>query len=183
MYGCPDRIQRHRTFQLLRRISPPNGDPWMCMGDYKEIFLSWEKLGEDYKQTWGMEKFWETATTLGLQDLGFSGNDFTWSNGIAGDANIFVRLDRVLGNPSWRLLFGGSRVLHLPQLNSDHSPIQIFCDRTVNQIGIRGHRKKLFCFEKIWLGDIKCASVMELGWEQNNPLLSLTERTKNVVQD
>ncbi|KAL8523139.1 hypothetical protein ACS0TY_013203 [Phlomoides rotata] len=94
-------------------IAPPNHTPWLCLGDFNEIFWSWEKCGGNSHRTRSMEDFWETASNLGLQDLGFSGLNFTWSNGRAGDANILVRLDRALASADWRSLFPGARVIHL----------------------------------------------------------------------
>ncbi|KAL8554644.1 hypothetical protein ACS0TY_002728 [Phlomoides rotata] len=44
LYVWPDHGQWHRTFQLLYRMAPPNGKSWMCMGEFNEIFWSWEKL-------------------------------------------------------------------------------------------------------------------------------------------
>ncbi|KAL8470146.1 hypothetical protein ACS0TY_032861 [Phlomoides rotata] len=126
-----------------------------------------------------MEVFWETISNMGLQDLGFSGNKFAWSNGRAGEAKILVRLDRALATSSWRVLFANSRVLHLPRINSDHSPILILCDQNGSQIGGRSKRKCLFHFEKKWMEDKMCASVVESGWDQNNPLTSFADRNKN----
>ncbi|KAL8542948.1 hypothetical protein ACS0TY_003720 [Phlomoides rotata] len=125
-----------------------------------------------------MEVFWETTSSLGLQDLGFSGNNFTWSNRRVGPDNILVRLDRTLATPQWRVHFSGSRALHLPHLNSDHSHILIFCDQDSTHAGRRGQKKRLFRFEKMWLENDQCTSMVELGWDQNNPLLSLADRTK-----
>ncbi|KAL8511535.1 hypothetical protein ACS0TY_018078 [Phlomoides rotata] len=178
LYGWLDRNSRHRTFQLLRRIAPSHSMPWMCMGDFNETFWSWEKSGGNTHRTRCMEEFWETTTNLNLQDLGFSGNKFTWSNGRAGEDNILVRLDRAFANPHWRVLFSGSRVLHLPRINSDHSPILVICDHIGSLNDQKIHKKRLFRFEKMWLENEQCTSIVELGWNQNNPLLSLAERTK-----
>ncbi|KAL8513791.1 hypothetical protein ACS0TY_013051 [Phlomoides rotata] len=113
LYGWPKHNQRQQTFQLMYMIAPPNHTPWLCLGDFNEIFWSWEKCGGNSHRTRSMEDFWETASNLGLQDLGFSGLNFTWSNGRAGDANILVRLDRALASADWRSLFPGARVIHL----------------------------------------------------------------------
>ncbi|KAL8556594.1 hypothetical protein ACS0TY_004156 [Phlomoides rotata] len=99
IYGWPDHIHRYRTFQLLYKITPPNDNRWMCMCDFNETFWSWEKRGGNVHRTQLMEDFWEMASSLGLQDLGFSGNNITWSNRRAGLDNILVRLDRALAIP------------------------------------------------------------------------------------
>ncbi|KAL8473667.1 hypothetical protein ACS0TY_030494 [Phlomoides rotata] len=163
MYGWPERCNHHRTFQLIRRVAPLQDTPWLCMGDFNEILWSWEKRGGIYQRTRSMEEFWDTISQMGLQDLGFSGNKFTWSNGRAGEANIMVRHDRALANPSWRVLCENSRVLHLPRTNSDHSPILILWDHHGGQIRGRSNRNRLFQFEKIWMENEMCVSVVETG--------------------
>ncbi|KAL8491099.1 hypothetical protein ACS0TY_022939 [Phlomoides rotata] len=179
MYRWPNRNHRQQTFQLLHRIALPTHTPWLCLGDFNEIFWSWEKRRGNSHRTRSMEAFWETASTLGLQDLGFSGYNFTWSNGRVGDANIQVRLDRALANSDWRSLFLGARVIHLPRFNSDHSHIIVRCDQDGGRAGRCSRVRRPFRFEKMWLEHKHCTSVVELGWEKDNPLLSLADRTKN----
>ncbi|KAL8525122.1 hypothetical protein ACS0TY_014658 [Phlomoides rotata] len=135
----------------MHKIAPPSDTHWLCMGDFNEIFWSWEKSGGNNHRTRSMEAFWETSSTLGLQDLGFSGSNFTWSNGRTGDANILVRLDRALASAHWRSMFPGAGVIHLPRLNSDHSPILVWYDYHGGQGGRRTHGKRTIqnCGERL----------------------------------
>ncbi|KAL8464990.1 hypothetical protein ACS0TY_034463 [Phlomoides rotata] len=88
IYGWPIRALRHNTFNLLRRIAPTAEKPWICTGDFNEILWRWEKYGGNQRRTSQMEDFHTTISDLGLQDLGFIGYKFTWTNGRAGDDNI-----------------------------------------------------------------------------------------------
>ncbi|KAL8556026.1 hypothetical protein ACS0TY_003725 [Phlomoides rotata] len=62
-------------------------------------------MGGKPHRTTHMEDFRNTVSDLELQDLGFSGNSFTWTNGRTGINNIQERIDRAFANPRWRLLF------------------------------------------------------------------------------
>ncbi|KAL8515108.1 hypothetical protein ACS0TY_013991 [Phlomoides rotata] len=96
-----------------------------------------------------MEDFRQTISDLGLQDLGFQGNNFTWFNGREGVDNIQVGLDRALANPMWRLWFPAARVFHLLRFKSDHDPIFLDCELwVIVVIGKRGKERESFVSRK-----------------------------------
>lgn len=67
---------------------------------------------------------------MALVDLGFSGNPYTWDNMRECMAAIRERFDRALVNPPWINEFPQTKVLHLPRIFSDHSPIVISIDNS-----------------------------------------------------
>ncbi|KAL8459116.1 hypothetical protein ACS0TY_036548 [Phlomoides rotata] len=180
VYGWPDKHLRTNTFQLLRRLAPRDDTPWLCMGDLNEILWSWEKQGGNHHITQNMEDFRQTITDLNIQDLGSTGNDFTWTNGRSGQNNIQVRLDRALATSSWSLWFPEARVTHLPRYKSDHSPILVECEGQKVQRGARKRKKqKLFRFKKMWLEKEACGDIVARGWDQGNTQITFPERTKS----
>ena len=54
-----------------------------------------------------------------------TGGEPTWARGTSTATFKRDRLDRALYNPEWRFLFEIAKVIHLPKLNSDHSPLPI----------------------------------------------------------
>ena len=50
-------------------------------------------------------KLREALDSCQLQDLGYRGYAFTWSNKRPGDANTKIRLDRGVANEEWRVKF------------------------------------------------------------------------------
>lgn len=48
-----------------------------------------------------MRDFYHCLEDCGLEDLGFVGNPFTWTNKQAGANNIQERLDRGVANSLW----------------------------------------------------------------------------------
>ncbi|KAL8473505.1 hypothetical protein ACS0TY_030369 [Phlomoides rotata] len=111
-YGWPKRKDHPKSWQLLRRISPTTGTPWLCMGDFNEIMWAKEKRGGNTRTTKQMSDFRETTTALQLKDLGYQGSTFTWSNGRVGSESIQSRLDRALATEKWFTLFPSYMVHH-----------------------------------------------------------------------
>ena len=44
-YGAPETSNRHITWNLLRNLNAQYDFPWLCAGDFNEIFKSHEKMG------------------------------------------------------------------------------------------------------------------------------------------
>lgn len=59
-------------------------------------------------------------------DMGFSGNQFTWTNAREDMALIQERLDRTLFNASWLETLPQTQVTHLPRSYSNHCPPSYF---------------------------------------------------------
>ncbi|KAL8167875.1 hypothetical protein V2J09_009374 [Rumex salicifolius] len=70
--------------------------------------------------------FRDLIDMTGLIDMGFYGQSFTWSKGLAAGNHIAKRLDRILMNNHARLHWSEAMVFHIPKFNSDHTPL-LFC--------------------------------------------------------
>lgn len=99
-YGFPEQHHRHRSWDLLRRLSSHNDLPWVVGGDFNEILAHGEESGGLVRATGLMESFREGLLDCDIIDLGFVGRQFTWSNNRV-DLTIRCRLDRCCGNSSW----------------------------------------------------------------------------------
>lgn len=73
------------------------------MGDFNQILRSDENysISPYTLPVRGMEEFQECLTLCELEDIETRGTHFTWGNGQLED-HILRKLDRVLGNQSWR---------------------------------------------------------------------------------
>jgi hypothetical protein len=89
--------------------------PWAIIGDLNEILYSHEKDGGNPRPAGYMEAFRGVLTDCNLQDLGFTGDPFTWKRG-----RMRERLDRALVNHSWSVLFLRAALQHLEYCRSDH---------------------------------------------------------------
>ncbi|KAL4293818.1 hypothetical protein AHAS_Ahas18G0166100 [Arachis hypogaea] len=95
---------------------------WMSLsttGDFNAILHDHERRGGSVSNNPGAYlEFQSCVADCRLLDLGFMGWPFTWKRG-----NLVERLDRGLSNLNWQITFLEAVVKHLPNLNSDHSPI------------------------------------------------------------
>ncbi|XP_010556456.1 PREDICTED: uncharacterized protein LOC104825777 [Tarenaya hassleriana] len=119
-----------QLLQTHQQFVQPRGGAWILGGDFNEI------LGGDFNeilllaqhsapsfshQTPTMTRFANFLYTLGLHDLPYRGSLFTWTNKQVLNP-IAKKLDRVLVNNSWRLLFPDSSAIFRPPHPSDHCP-------------------------------------------------------------
>lgn len=79
---------------------------------------------------------------FGFFDLGFSGRNFTWTNGQLGLACIRERLDRSITNVRWHTSYPNAGVKHFSITNSDHVPL------ILSLVGGENSVPKCFKFEK-----------------------------------
>lgn len=129
------------------------------MGDFNEILYNWEKLGTRMAENYRLMAFSEFLNACFLMDLESKGCSFTWANNRDGDAFVKKRLDRVLCNVEWRVLFPNAKAYALPTIGSDHSPLllSLFAEPV--------KRKREFKFEAFWLEDAECVQIVKEAWQ------------------
>ncbi|XP_026399338.1 uncharacterized protein LOC113295210 [Papaver somniferum] len=101
------------------------------------------------------------VSDCGLEDIGYVGKDFTWTNNNIGTGSEKSRIDMALGNGNWNICFPNSKLMHLTQVGSDHSPIMLVTDSTVPNCW------KPFKFLLTWLNDANCATVIANAWNSS----------------
>ncbi|KAL5832096.1 hypothetical protein ACOSQ4_017450 [Xanthoceras sorbifolium] len=159
LYGCPHQNLRRDFWELLKRLKMGSSLPWLCGGDLNEILVSSEKLGGTNRLVSGMNDFRNALDFCNLDDLGFRGPLFTWSNKRVEAANVQERLDRFLANQQWKYLFPGALVENLDFLFSDHRPILLNLQGSRRSKAVRS-----FKFESFWLKDDSCHQVVRNSW-------------------
>ncbi|KAK3188277.1 hypothetical protein Dsin_027838 [Dipteronia sinensis] len=90
-YGNSESKQRGHAWRLMRRLRGMSDLPWICIGDFNEILSMEEKEGEVPQQRRMIEEFREAIDFCDLDDLGFRGPRFTWSNRQDGSSMIQER--------------------------------------------------------------------------------------------
>lgn len=148
IYGFPEESQKVHTWHLLSMLCSHSSPPWICAGDFNEIMWDVEKKGGLAKKFSAMQRFRDALDQCNLQDLGFSGYPFTWSNGRPNECNVQERLDRFCATEEWRLLFPFHKVEHVSRFGSDHHAIMLTFSVFKEDVPVR--RSRLFRFEEAW---------------------------------
>lgn len=164
VYGHPETDQKKNTWELLRRLAGLSSLPWLCFGDFNEVLNLNEKLGGIDRRANLVNDFREALKDCDLTNLGSTGYQFTWSNRRFGVNIVEERLDRFLGNSSWRESFQEKAAQNLISWSSDHSPLMI----EVLEKG-RGNRYSRKIFHRIHYKDMwslyeKCKEIVKKEW-------------------
>ncbi|KAF4382159.1 hypothetical protein F8388_008645 [Cannabis sativa] len=138
--------------------------PWALMGDLNLILEAKEKMGGRPFQVNEGNMLKEFMLGSGGIDLGYVGPPCTWQNARNASHHIRKRLDRVIADSQWCLLFPNASVCHLPIYGSDHAPL---C------LNMRGVNEKLcypFRFLEVWTSSKECGEVIDRAWAQHIPV-------------
>ncbi|KAH6784204.1 hypothetical protein C2S52_009163, partial [Perilla frutescens var. hirtella] len=179
IYGWPEDHLKYKTWELMRQLKQVEHDKWLCIGDFNEVLYHHEKLGGLMREDEKLMAFRYALNECGLDDLGYKGFGYTWTNAQVGASNIQERLDRDVANSKWIECFPSFSVEHLIRQESDHNPIYITWEKST--IRIRG-KKKPYRFEAMWLQETSCNDVVEDTWRNGNQGNLFYEKLKVVGQ-
>lgn len=103
--------------------------------------------------------FKETIIACDLIDAGFQGYPYTWKHG-----DLEQRLDRMLINIQWGLIFPEGIVFHIPPFKPDHRPIliQFAYEKRDNK------RRRPFRFLVAWVTHEDFDNFMRCNWKSRS---------------
>lgn len=122
-----------------------------------------------------LRDFQATVLQVGLSEIPFSGNKFTWSKNRQCLSYVAARLDRALVNPHWLAHYPDTLLHHLLRISSDHSPIPLDLQ---NQAPTSNAP---FKFENKWLLHPSFFEVVKASWETtviDNPQFIFAQKLK-----
>jgi hypothetical protein len=129
----------------------------MIVGDFNEILYSHEKEGGNPRRQGCMQGFRDALVYCGLEDIGHTGDPFTWRRG-----RIREHLDRVVANGAWSIMHPGATLLHLEFTRSDHRPILLDTDYQQPHVSTNTKPKR---FEARWLKEKNIHEKVQQTWE------------------
>jgi hypothetical protein len=112
IYGEPKWEDKFKTWDKIRELHQNSNLPWAIIDDFNEILFSHEKEGGNPRPQSYMQSFRQSLIDCHLEDLGFTGDPFTWKRGL-----IRERLDRVVVNGAWSVMNPGAVLQHLDYTN------------------------------------------------------------------
>lgn len=161
VYGFLEEHYKRNTWDLIKRVTRDMSSSLVCFGDFNDILCEIEKKGLNrsiLKLNWGRN----VVEEMGLQELGFEGYQYTWTNGRAREANIQCRLDRVLASMELIEAHFPIKVRHLSRYGSDHAAIVVDIDIISGDLPQKP--RCLFRFEEAWTKDEKCEQAVRQCW-------------------
>ena len=77
-YGHPERLKRKESWSFLKHLNTRSVLPWVCLGDFNELFSQSEKKWgspHPFSLIWN---FKEAVEVCGFKEIGMVGYPFTW---------------------------------------------------------------------------------------------------------
>ncbi|XP_026401924.1 uncharacterized protein LOC113297608 [Papaver somniferum] len=110
VYGVVDVEDKIEQWSHILDIAQQVNKPWILIGDLNIILDPDEKQGGNKTSSSSKSFILHIIDSLGLQDAGYEGVPFTWSNNRKGDANICERIDRALTSFLWTQIFPDTKM-------------------------------------------------------------------------
>lgn len=177
IYSFNTSVERRTLWhELLSTQAIIGGDtPWSISGDFN-VCLGPHETNSAVNWTSCMLEFKDVITQLGVTDLSFTGDLFTWW-----DCNIgsptFKKLDRCLVNGAWLSTFPEAQCKFLARGLSDHNPAAVCMGLTREKV------KKPFVFFNYLINEKNFLDEVKLAWQYQvagDPWYVLTMKLKKV---
>ena len=160
-YGPPHSVRKLEIWENLGAVLESMEGLWICMGDFNMVVEEAEKEGGRPGSGSTPNFLKDLMFDLGIVDLGFCGNKFTWANKRWGKNSIRERLDKGFSNVSWRLKFPKATIFHLGAIKSIKS---YHCPMLLDTNPSDGFTPRPFRFEATWTRDFKSFDVVDKAW-------------------
>ena len=122
VYGSPIPVIRDSLWTYFNVLRQRIQESWSLLGDFNEVLQSFECLGGNFISS-RASCFVNCLDACNLIDLGMVGGRFTWVCTYWGYLRITKKLDKVVADCSWRVMFLEAYMELFSRNYSNHSPI------------------------------------------------------------
>nr|KYP67620.1 LINE-1 reverse transcriptase isogeny [Cajanus cajan] len=171
VYGSPCIAQRRILWTHLSQMRSLFQLPWVLLGNFNDILFGHEQRGGNFSNARASE-FQTMLDNCDLLDLGYFGNKYTWQRPSMGGRLISRRLDRALGNQSWRVLFPEA-TLEVNHVSGLFLPNGEWCsDNNVLEHEASLYFKNIFCMREATGESIITPNMPTLSDDNKNLLVA-----------
>ncbi|XP_028124903.1 uncharacterized protein LOC114321868 [Camellia sinensis] len=160
-----------------KKVKNHVSSPLICLGDFNAVRFSYEKLGGNASWNSSKELFNNMILDADLEDLSYTGCQFTWSNKRSEGAYIASKIDRALVHKKWLTSYPNSSALFLPSGVSDHSPVVITLDPKVSNF------RKPFKFFDFWADHPNFVQKVDEMWRKyikGSPMFRVCQKLRTL---
>ncbi|XP_039030710.1 uncharacterized protein LOC120165212 [Hibiscus syriacus] len=126
-------------------------------GDFNEIIHPSEKKEGQRRARVHMKDFQRCLQDADLWDIRSKDGWFTWVSGTRAHTFVQERIDRVVANNDWHLMFPGCSVSTIPTASSDHYALLLSLESLASS---RPHRVYYFKFDVCWASEEQCRNIV-----------------------
>ncbi|XP_031095145.1 uncharacterized protein LOC115999435 [Ipomoea triloba] len=178
VYGSPNISLCKKLFAELSLSNFDRYPCWLACGDFNSVTSIEEVSNAECFNLSRCSDFKEWIFREGLIDLGFTGSRYTWMRGTNTASFRGARLDRALSTVDWRIRNPNAMVEHLPIINSDHAPLLITCNPSLNTV-----TRKPFRFNMAWSLHTDFMNCVRSSWDTGKGLEENKIRTAEALQN
>ncbi|XP_026419570.1 uncharacterized protein LOC113315516 [Papaver somniferum] len=159
IYASNNPKMRHQVWNELKTVSDIDC-PLGVIGGLNVLHSLSDKKGGILPTYSDINELNNVMNVCHLMDKKPTGPRFTWTSKQVNGRNIQERLDRLLINDLWQLMFPNAQVSHLHVYNSDHRVFMVDTSPTFK------FRPRPFRIEAMWLQDIRFKHLVAQIWAQ-----------------
>lgn len=145
IYAPPNYSEKEAFWKELMLFVNSLSTLFIIIGDYNEIGAPHEKIGGAAPNSSRFKRITLLKSNCNILDIPFSGQVYTWRKKVAGENNIWERLDRVMASPTFIEQFPTANIKNHLFTSSDHCQVQLSFTSNTREV-----KATPFRFEKQW---------------------------------
>ncbi|XP_010314397.2 uncharacterized protein [Solanum lycopersicum] len=126
--------QRKSLWTDLNLLVQSVTHPWLIIGDFNALLSSKDRQDGALVTLNEIKDFAECVKDIGINEIQWKGNYYTYNNKHIGNARISSRIDRALGNDAWMDKWGHVILEYENPGVSDHSSMQLLLHQNYQQV-------------------------------------------------
>ena len=136
---------RRSLWNELKMLTHSVSEPWIIIGDFNAVLSPKDRLDGVPVTLNEIKDFEECVKDMGITELHWKGNYYTYTNKQVGAARIASRIDRAFGNDCWMDKWGNVVLEYGVPGVSDDSLMHLTLQKSCHQIRVG------FKFFNVWI--------------------------------